>query len=73
MPRTSAAQSKVGTPVSRDELKAGDLVFFHHRGRVYHVAIYAGHGKVWHSPHSGSRVKLERIWTSSFYVGRVRA
>jgi cell wall-associated NlpC family hydrolase len=35
------------------------------------VGIYAGTGKIWHAPHSGSYVKLATIWTSSYVVGRV--
>lgn len=54
LPRTSAQQSKVGTPVSKANLKAGDLVFFSSGSRangknVTHVAIYAGNGKILHT------------------------
>ena len=49
----------------------GDLVFFTGSGGVYHVAIYAGDGTVWHAPHSGAVVSQEPIWTSSVFYGRV--
>jgi lipoprotein Spr len=41
LPRVSSAQAKEGQEVSKDELRAGDLVFFatHGRGRVSHVGI----------------------------------
>lgn len=41
LPRVSAAQAKEGREVSKDEIKAGDLVFFSTsgRGRVSHVGI----------------------------------
>ncbi|MFA5618834.1 MAG: NlpC/P60 family protein [Weeksellaceae bacterium] len=41
LPRVSAAQAKEGYPVSKEEVRAGDLVFFatHGRGRVSHVGI----------------------------------
>ena len=42
IPRTSKEQSKMGKKVKRDELKAGDLVFFKtmkRRGKVTHAGI----------------------------------
>lgn len=46
LPRTARAQFNVGVPVSKENLKVGDLVFF----RTYasfpsHVGIYIGNGK----------------------------
>jgi cell wall-associated NlpC family hydrolase len=56
LPHSSAAQSRMGKPISRSQLKPGDLVFF---GRpVSHVGIYLGGGKMVHAPRSGSRVKV---------------
>jgi peptidoglycan DL-endopeptidase CwlO len=68
MPRTSAAQSKVGTPVSRDELKAGDLVFFY--SPVSHVGIYIGGGKMVHASTSGEPVKISDIGRRPFHNAR---
>ncbi|WP_394555857.1 peptidase P60 (plasmid) [Priestia aryabhattai] len=44
LPRTSASQAQVGTPVSLNALQKGDLVFFdtNHNGTINHVGIYAG-------------------------------
>ncbi len=41
LPRVSSAQAKEGTEISKDDLRAGDLVFFSTsgRGRVSHVGI----------------------------------
>ena len=73
IPRVSRDQYRWTRHISIKQAVPGDLIFFHSSsGRVYHAAIYAGHGYIWHSPHTGSRVKLERIWTSAYYVGRVR-
>lgn len=47
-------------------------MFFHYGRSVYHVGIYAGKGKIWHSPRTGAVVRLEKIWTKSVYYGRVR-
>lgn len=54
LPRTSVAQSKVGTSVSKANLRVGDLVFFSSGSRatgsnVTHVAVYAGNGKILHT------------------------
>ncbi|TBL80388.1 C40 family peptidase [Paenibacillus thalictri] len=44
LPRTSLAQSKVGTYVAKSQLKPGDLVFFY--SPVHHVGIYIGGNKM---------------------------
>ncbi|GAA4933240.1 C40 family peptidase [Streptomyces coeruleoprunus] len=72
LPRTAQQQYNKTRHISGSALLKGDLVFFHSGGRVYHVGIYAGGGKIWHSPKSGSVVKLDRIWSKSVYFGRVR-
>ena len=59
LPRTSAAQSRVGTPVRRDQLRPGDLLFFY--TPVSHVGIYLGKGKMVHASTSGQPVKISRI------------
>ncbi|MCX4824916.1 C40 family peptidase [Streptomyces sp. NBC_01142] len=71
LPRTAQQQYNKTRRVSAGGRKQGDLVFFHSGGSVYHVGIYAGGGKIWHSPKSGSWVKLEKIWTRSVWYGRV--
>lgn len=72
IPRVAQAQSNFSEHISRSEVKPGDLVFFHSKnGYVYHVGIYAGDGKIWHSPRPGQSVRLENIWTSAVYYGRV--
>jgi peptidoglycan endopeptidase LytE len=48
LPRSSAAQSQVGKPVSFNQLQKGDLVFFDtdFNGTINHVGIYAGNGQM---------------------------
>jgi peptidoglycan DL-endopeptidase CwlO len=48
-----------GRPVSRAELRPGDLVFYY--SDIHHVAIYVGGGKVVHAPHTGDRVRMATI------------
>ena len=73
LPRTSSEQYADVQRVAKPHVARGDLVFFFDHGRVYHVGIYAGSGAIWHSPHTGARVRLERIWTSKWRAGRVLA
>lgn len=45
--RTSSAQQAWATPISRSELKPGDLVFYKNSsGRVNHVVMYIGDGLI---------------------------
>ncbi|OHV65593.1 hypothetical protein BCD48_36480 [Pseudofrankia sp. BMG5.36] len=72
LPRTTDQQFAATTRISRGSEQPGDLIFFGEPGSIYHEGIYAGDGKIWVAPKSGDVVKLETIWTSSYYVGRVR-
>jgi len=73
LPRVSGGQYRSMIKILRSQALPGDLVFFHSKnGHVYHVGIYAGGNRVWHSPFPGQRVRLERIWTSSIYIARLR-
>ena len=46
IPRTSRAQAYGGKRVSLDKIKPGDLIFYTKNGRINHVVIYIGNGKV---------------------------
>lgn len=72
LPHSAAAQYGRVKHIRASHRRVGDLVFFHDGGGIYHVAIYAGHNKIWHAPYSGTRVRKERLWTSAVYYGRVR-
>ncbi|MET8613011.1 MULTISPECIES: C40 family peptidase [Streptomyces] len=71
LPRTAAQQYNKTHHISASSRRAGDLVFFHSGRNVYHVGIYAGHGKIWHAPKTGAVVRLEKIWSRSVWYGRV--
>ncbi|MDW4906457.1 C40 family peptidase [Streptomyces sp. ADMS] len=71
LPRTAAAQYNKTKHISAKSRRGGDLVFFHSGSNVYHVGIYAGKGKIWHSPKTGDVVRLQKIWTKSVWYGRV--
>lgn len=64
IPRDAGDQSAAGREVSKEEMKPGDLLFFAYeqgRGYVHHVGIYAGSGKMVHSPTPGKKVSLTSL------------
>ena len=75
IPRTSIKQSKIGQRVSREELKAGDLIFFdtskRHRGYVNHVGIYIGNNKFIHASSAKRKVVITSLETP-FYKSRFK-
>ncbi len=79
LPRTADAQygATSDQPVSRSQLKPGDLLFWAHGGSgyIYHVAMYAGDGNVLHAPRTGKNVELAPL-TSAMpqgdYLGATR-
>ena len=69
LPHHAASQYGMGSPVSRDELQPGDLVFFNGLG---HAGIYIGGGQFIHAPHTGDVVKISSLsdsWYASTWVG----
>lgn len=64
LPRTSRAQAGAGTPVSRDNLQPGDLVFFYKP--ISHVGIYIGNNKIVHASRSGQPVKISDMTRMKF-------
>jgi cell wall-associated NlpC family hydrolase len=64
-----------GQTVGRDNLQAGDLVFWasgSSYSSIYHVALYLGGGKVIQAPQSGDVVKISGMWFGGDYFGAVR-
>lgn len=69
--RTTYDQVKQGVPVSRSNLRPGDLVFFY--SRVSHVGMYVGGNRMIHAPRPGQRVRivsLEGHYTANFHSAR---
>ncbi len=71
LPHFAAAQYGFGTPVARDQLQPGDLVFF---DNLNHVGISLGGNQFVHAPHTGDVVKIDSItgWYAQHYVGARR-
>lgn len=71
LPHNAARQYAYGTPVRRDELEPGDLVFF---DRLRHNGIYIGDGKFVHASKRGG-VKISRVnghWFRERWTGARR-
>lgn len=66
LPRTSRQQYWAGSPVAVTNLKRGDLLFWSYDGTpagIHHVALYLGNGRFIESPHTGSYVRYNSIYT----------
>lgn len=76
IPRTSREQYKAGNPISRTELRDGDLLFFgNSESSINHVGIYIGNGKFVHAPRRGEEIRVAGIEESYFerrFVGARR-
>ncbi len=65
--RLANEQYLQGTPVAREDLQPGDLVFFSISGRgIDHVGIYAGETRFIHAPRTGRTVSYERLDSAYF-------
>ncbi|MDD9148801.1 C40 family peptidase [Sporolactobacillus sp. CQH2019] len=61
IPRDADDQSAGGRKIDPQSMEPGDLLFFAYnegKGYIHHVGIYAGGGKMIHSPTPGKRVDL---------------
>lgn len=58
IPRDSRSQSRYGKSVSISDLRPGDLIFYTKSGRVNHVAMYIGNGKVCHASNRRDGIKI---------------
>jgi cell wall-associated NlpC family hydrolase len=71
IPRDADPQMHHGTPVSRDTLRAGDLLFFGRPGYASHVSIYLGNGMQLEAPDSAHAVRVSPVrWGG--YIGARR-
>lgn len=70
LPRNSVDQRDYCTPIPRNQLREGDLVFFApSRGKISHVGMYVGGGRIIHSSTSQGVIisSLSESWYSSSY------
>jgi cell wall-associated NlpC family hydrolase len=74
LPRSSREQWVDGSPVTRNRMSKGDLVFFATSGRrrISHVGIYVGEDKFIHAPGTGKRIRFDSLSNRYFrrrYLG----
>ena len=71
IPRTAQAQFDGSRKVGK-RVREGDLIFFYRTNTrtVFHVGIYGGENRIWHAGRTGTKVRLERIWTTRWTGGR---
>jgi len=80
IPRDSGPQALDGgaTPVSRDDLRPGDLIFYSSDGpggdadSIYHVAMYVGNGNMIEAYDHTTPVRITPVRYNSDYWGAVR-
>jgi cell wall-associated NlpC family hydrolase len=73
LPRTTTALMHTGRRVEKENLAAGDLLFFKPRTKVHHVGIYLGQGEFVHTS-SRNGVMVSRMnddfWRRCYLTGR---
>jgi cell wall-associated NlpC family hydrolase len=71
LPRSSREQYETGSPVGRNDLLKGDLVFFATSGKdkVAHVGVYVGDGRFIHAAGRGKNIRVDHL-SSSYYKKR---
>jgi cell wall-associated NlpC family hydrolase len=75
LPHSARAMSTAGSPVAREDLQPGDLVFFNTvRKTISHVGIYLGDNLFVHAPHRGAKIRIDeldaRYWIKHFRGAR---
>jgi cell wall-associated NlpC family hydrolase len=69
IPRIAAAQFAAGRPVSLEDARPGDLLFYGATS-VHHVAMYLGHQRMLESPDSAGAVRIVAMRSRGFAGAR---
>lgn len=67
LPHNARQQFKLGTPVGRNSLSPGDLVFFNTTGSISHVGIYIGNNKFVHAANKRSGVRTDSLGSAYYH------
>ena len=68
--RTTYDQINDGYGVSKDELQAGDLVFFGKNNDPTHMGMYVGNNTYIHAPRTGDVIKISSMTRSDYITAR---
>ena len=68
LPHKSTYQATYGTPVDKEDLLPGDLVFFY--TPISHVGMYVGGGLMINAPRSGDLVCIEDVYRTAYVTAR---
>ena len=68
LPHSAEEQFRTGTPVKKERLYRGDLIFFRTSGsqRISHVGIYTGNGRFIHAPGGNKKIRIDSLSSSYF-------
>ncbi len=61
LPHYSGYQAQAGRQVPLSQKRPGDMLFWATGGRIHHVALYIGGGRMIEAPYSGSRVRIAPV------------
>ncbi|MCW2813357.1 MAG: putative endopeptidase precursor [Nocardioides sp.] len=70
LPRTTDQLKSELRGIAKRDRARGDIIVFVDGGDAYHAGIYIGNNQIVHASRSGTPVKVDRIWTSSYVVRR---
>ncbi len=73
VPRTTATLWKSLRPVSKQDLRVGDVLFFRIDGKVSHVGMYLGDRRFVHAPQSGKHVTVAALDAPFYREALIRA
>ena len=73
VPRTTGQLWSSTSTVNRNELQAGDLLFFSIDGKMSHVGMYLGGQRFVHAPSTGRKVTVANLDSPFYSRALVRA
>ena len=70
LPRTARSMATTTQTIQKDDIKAGDLVFFNTRGHAFsHVGVYMGEGQFVHASSKAGHVSISSL-SNKYYAKR---